>query len=51
MKRLLALVLFVAAADAFAAGQPIPQQSDEDLSIQAFVQAVETAISTTERER
>jgi hypothetical protein len=51
MKRLLALVLFVAAADAFAAGQPISQQSDEDLSIQAFVQAVETAISTTERER
>ena len=31
--------------------QPIPAQSEEDLSIQAFLQAVETAISTTERDR
>jgi hypothetical protein len=31
--------------------QPLPQPSEEDLSIQAFLQAVETAISTTERER
>ncbi len=32
-----------------AGAQPLAQPSDEDLSIQSFLQAVETAISTTDR--
>jgi hypothetical protein len=43
-------ILTLLAAPAFAR-QPAATQSPEDLSIQAFVQALETAISTTERER
>jgi hypothetical protein len=42
------VTLLVAPLDA---RQAVPAQSPEDLSIQAFVQAVETAISTTEGER
>ena len=51
MKRPLALALIVASMTALQAQQPLPVQSEEDLSIQAFLQAVETSISTTERER
>jgi hypothetical protein len=51
MRRLLSSLLFVFALPALPAGQQIPAPSEEDLSIAAFVQAVETAISTTERER
>jgi hypothetical protein len=51
MKRAFALLVVVACTAALHAGQQIPQPSEEDLSIQAFLQAVETAISTTERER
>ena len=36
---------------ALGAAQQIPAPSEEDLSIQAFLQAVETSVSTTERER
>ena len=46
-----AVVLFALLAPPAAAGQAVVPQSAEDLSIQAFVQALETAISTTERER
>jgi hypothetical protein len=45
------IVLFALLASPADARQPIPAQSPDDLSIQAFVQALETAISTTERER
>jgi hypothetical protein len=46
-----ALLLIAFLAAPMSGRQPIPAQSEEDLSIQAFLQAVETAISTTERER
>jgi hypothetical protein len=47
-----AVVLFIALfAMPAVARQPATEQSPEDLSIQAFVQALESAISTTERER
>jgi hypothetical protein len=51
MTRAFACSLFVVCAASLHAGQQIPAPSEEDLSIQAFLQAVETAISTTERER
>jgi hypothetical protein len=44
---LLSVLLFAAPAAARQAAVPLP--SDEDLSIQAFLQQVETAISTTNR--
>jgi hypothetical protein len=48
--RFLAIVCVVFFAAPAAARQPaIPLPSDEDLSIQAFLQGVETAISTTDR--
>ena len=46
-----ALLLVAFFAPTMSARQQIPAPSEEDLSIQAFLQAVETAISTTERER
>ncbi|HUE86871.1 MAG TPA: M1 family aminopeptidase [Vicinamibacterales bacterium] len=46
-----AIVLFTLLARPAAAGQAAPAQSEEDLSIQGFVQALETTLSTTERER
>jgi hypothetical protein len=46
-----AVVLLALVVAPAAARQPIPAASPEDLSIQAFVQAVETAISTSERDR
>jgi hypothetical protein len=50
MGRALALAAFVFCLTPVAAGQPAgAQPSDEDLSILAFLQAVETAISTTNR--
>jgi hypothetical protein len=51
MKRLFSLVLIGVCTAALTAQQPIPAPSEEDLSVQAFLQAVETAVSTTERER
>ena len=49
MKWLIALLIVFWTASLRA--QEIPAPSEEDLSVQAFLQAVETAISTTERER
>jgi hypothetical protein len=52
LARLLAVVLLgVSTLTAYGQQQPpsIERQSDEDISIQAFLQAVETAISTTDR--
>jgi hypothetical protein len=46
-----ALIVVALSAATISGRQPIPQPSEEDLSVQAFLQAVETAISTTERER
>ena len=51
MKRAFVILVVVASAATLHAGQAVPQLSEEDLSVQAFLQAVETAISTTERER
>jgi hypothetical protein len=51
MKRLFFFVLFGVSTAALSAQPQIPAPSEEDLSVQAFLQAVETAISTTERER
>lgn len=51
MKRLFFLVLIGVSTAALTAQPQIPAPSEEDLSVQAFLQAVETAISTTERER
>ncbi len=46
------LVLFaLSSAPAFAAQVPVRAADDEELSIQAFLQAVETAISTMDRTR
>jgi hypothetical protein len=52
MKRLFCLLLIGCCTTASLHGrQQIPAPSAEDLSIQAFLQAVELSISTTERER
>ena len=47
---ILAVVLFALHVAPVGGRQALPAQSPEDLSIQAFVRAVETAISATERE-
>jgi hypothetical protein len=49
MKRALLLSLLLFPAVSLDADQPIPAQSAEDVSIQALMQAIETAISTTDR--
>jgi hypothetical protein len=51
MTRAFALSVLLVCATSLGAVQQVPQLSEEDLSIQAFLQAVETAVSTTERER
>jgi hypothetical protein len=48
---LAALLLIAFSATPISGRQPIPQPSEEELSVLAFLEAVETAISTTERER
>jgi hypothetical protein len=48
---LLLCLALVFSAPALAAAQPPEPPSAEDLSIQAFLQAVETAVSTMDRER
>ena len=47
MKRAILLSVFLLGAPAVAARQPAP--TSEDISIQAFLQAIETTISTTDR--
>ena len=51
LARLLLVLFALASAPAFAAQVPVRAPDDEELSIQAFLQAVETAISTMDRNR
>src|ERR671911_2094721 len=50
MQLLAVLFVLLSLATPVRAQQPTPAFSDEDLSIQAFLKAVEVAISTTDRE-
>lgn len=50
MDRVLAAVLLLVLCSVPAAARQIPPPSDEDLSILAFLQAVETSLSTTNRD-
>ncbi len=51
LNRVLLLCLILLGASSIDARQPAAGQSDEDLSIQAFLQAIETTISTTDGAR
>ena len=51
MNRVLLRCLILLGASSIDARQPAVGQSEEDLSIQAFLQAIETTISTTDGAR